>query len=95
VIDGARWKEDVAYFRDRFGDRVIHLHLSAPTEVRKRRFEAREKDVSFEVANSGEVESEVPLLAPSADSTFQNDTDDAEKLMGFLDIALGGAGSAR
>jgi dephospho-CoA kinase len=94
VIDGARWKEDVAYFRDRFGDRVIHLHLSAPTDVRKRRFEAREKDVSFEEADGGEVESEVPLLAPTADNAFQNDSDDPERLSRFLDLALRGAGSA-
>lgn len=94
VIDGARWKEDVAFFQDRFGERVIHLHLEAPADVRKRRFEAREKDVCFEDADRDEVESEVDSLARQADAVFENHLDEPERLLAFIECALRGEDDA-
>jgi dephospho-CoA kinase len=88
VIDGARWKEDVAFFRDRFGERVVHIHLTASLRIRKRRFEDREKDVSFEEADGHEVEREVPQLAEVADAIFDNSADDLSCLQAFLDGVL-------
>ena len=94
VIDGARWLEDVAFFRCSFEDRMVHIHLTAPTTVRKRRFEAREKDISFEEADSDEVESEVPLLGLGADAILENDVDDPERLCAFLLHSLKGEADA-
>src|SRR5437870_9169931 len=54
VIDGARWNEDIDYFRDRFGKRLVHVHLVAEKAVRQKRFEDREKDVTFEEADGHE-----------------------------------------
>lgn len=88
VIDGARWKEDIQYFRDRFGSRVRHLHLTADRDVRKRRFEEREKDVTFEEADGDEVEQEIPQLAGEADAVFDNSADDPRHLQGFLEQQL-------
>lgn len=88
VIDGARWHEDVAFFRDQFGSRVIHIHLTAPNEVRKRRFEARDKNVDFEEADEDEVESEVNALSTAADAVFDNSADDPARLEAFLSSVL-------
>jgi dephospho-CoA kinase len=88
VIDGARWKEDLGYFRDNYGERVLHIHLTASDDVRKRRFERRDKDVSFEEADGDEVEREVPLLADEADVVFDNSIDDISRLSEFLSRLL-------
>ncbi len=94
VIDGARWEEDVAFFKDDFGGRLIHIHLTAPADVRKRRFEEREKDVSFEEADSHEVEQEVSLLDKGATAVFDNSTDDEDRLEAFLGSLLVSSGHA-
>lgn len=88
VIDGLRWKEDVAFFRDRFLERIIHIHLTAQTEIRKERFEQREKDISFEEADQHEVEREVPDLAAGADAAFDNSSNEKAALEAFLLSAL-------
>jgi dephospho-CoA kinase len=72
VVDGLRWKEDVDFFRNRYRG-LIHLHIVAPLELRKCRFEARDKDVPFEEANFHEVEREVPLIGAMADATIPNE----------------------
>lgn len=88
VIDGARWKDDVAFFREKFGQRVIHIHLTASAEVRKRRFDDRGKDVAFEQADLDEVELEAYKLAESADAVFDNSVDDEARLKAFLKSVL-------
>ena len=88
VIDGARWHDDVSFFRKNFGSRLIHIHLVAPDKVRKKRFAAREKDVSFEEADADEVEREVTTLSECADAVFNNDLDDPDKLEAFLTSVL-------
>jgi dephospho-CoA kinase len=95
VIDGARWKEDTAYFSENFGARSVHLHLTASSEVRKKRFEDREKDVSFEDADRHEVEHEVSSLAAEADAVFDNSADDLSRLEAFLNQVLESHARAR
>jgi len=73
VADGLRWIDDVEFFRRRYGPQLLHFHIEAPLEERRRRFEARDKDVSFKEADSHEVEREAPLLAPVADRVIPND----------------------
>lgn len=73
VADGLRWKDDVEFFRRRYGPRLVHFHIEAPLEERGRRFELRDKDVSFEETDSHDVEREAPLLGPLADRIIVND----------------------
>ena len=48
VIDGLRWPEDVACFRERFGSRFVHIHIDAGFEQRALRYAAiRDGDLSF------------------------------------------------
>ena len=95
VIDGARWRDDIAFFREKFGDRVVHIHLTANDEVRKRRFDERDKDVTFEDADSDEVESEARELADVADAIFDNSSDEESELRAFLETVLPGRFHAR
>ena len=88
VIDGLRWKEDVQFFKDRFPTGFVHIHLTAPTEIRKERFERREKDISFEEADGHEVEQGVLELHERADAVFDNSTDDKARLEAFLSRVL-------
>jgi adenylosuccinate synthase len=90
VIDGARWRDDVAFFREKFGERLVHIHLTANTDIRKRRFEERDKDISFEDADHDEVEKEAYELTDGADAVFENSTDDESRLKGFLNAVLPG-----
>jgi dephospho-CoA kinase len=73
VVDGLRWKEDVDFFRERYGAGLVHLHVLASEELRRTRFESRDKDVPFDEANCHEVEQEVPLIGSLADATITNE----------------------
>lgn len=84
VIDGARWHEDISFFRTQFGSDLLHIHLTALADVRKVRFEAREKDVSFEEADADEVELEVKELMRDADMVFDNSADSFSELEAFI-----------
>ena len=88
VIDGARWHEDIAFFREQYGPRVTHIHLTAPIDVRRRRFEGRDKNLSFEEADSDEVEREASTLSQVADAAFDNGADDPALLDAFLDSVV-------
>lgn len=74
VADGLRWREDVGFFRERFGDGLIHFHIVAPLDMRRERYVARDKDVPFDEANDHEVEQEVPLIGSMADATIYNES---------------------
>jgi dephospho-CoA kinase len=73
VADGLRWTEDVAFFRERYGAGVVHLHICASRQLRKERYDKRDKDVPFEEADSHEVEQEVPLVGSMADVVIANE----------------------
>jgi dephospho-CoA kinase len=88
VIDGARWHEDISFFRTQFGSDMLHIHLVASADVRKMRFDAREKDVSFEEADADEVELEVKELNLNADMVFDNSTNDLSKLEEFINFVM-------
>jgi hypothetical protein len=75
VADGLRWREDKEYFQRRYGRRLVHLHVTAPVHLRRYRYNLRGKDVSFDEADTHEVEQEVPLLGTLADATIMNELD--------------------
>lgn len=75
VVDGLRWREDVAFFRERYRLGLVHLHVTAPLQLRRERYERRDKNVLFDEANSHEVEQEVPIVGAMADATIINDLD--------------------
>lgn len=85
IIDGLRWPEDVAFFRERFGTRFTHIHVGAAKDVRAERYRAKsEDDTSFEVADRNPVESGVDNIAALADVRIVND-----RTLGELENTVG------
>ena len=73
AIDGLRFPEDHAYLIEMFGSQFIHIHLIAPTKVRKVRCMRRDgKEFNFEKADSHDVERKVGLLKDMAGYVFEN-----------------------
>lgn len=73
AIDGMRFLEDRAFYVERFGSRFLHLHIEAPTRVRKERYRAEsENGPLFEEADSQDVEREVEPLGKLSAELIEN-----------------------
>jgi dephospho-CoA kinase len=71
VVDGLRFLEDRAFFVERFGSRFLHLHITAPPEVRKIRY-CKGGELSLEEADTQPVEAEVDRLGAVAAVSVDN-----------------------
>jgi predicted nuclease with RNAse H fold/dephospho-CoA kinase len=74
VVDGLRFPEDHAYLAEKFGKCFFHIHVDAPTSLRRERFLSRDNSGNFETAAISDVESRVGDLMPLATETFENDS---------------------
>jgi predicted nuclease with RNAse H fold/dephospho-CoA kinase len=73
VVDGLRFFEDRAFLIERFGTCFLHLHISAPAKLRKKRFGNESADgLSFEDADGRSVEREIDGLGRMAHTTIKN-----------------------
>lgn len=70
VVDGLRWPQDHAFFVERFGDQFLHLHLTAPPEVRAAR--SGVDAGGFAAADAQPVESGIDGLASLATKVIEN-----------------------
>ena len=76
VIDGLRWPEDRAFWVERFGPMFRHVHVSAPSNVRRERYPNDGGSVAeFDAASAHEVERGVRNLGALADLVLENDQD--------------------
>lgn len=83
LIDAARIQEQINAFRNKFPQNVIHIHLTAPNEVKLDRFMNRtNKDVQktqeqkrekYDAYKSDETERNVPALSKDADLVIQTE----------------------
>nr|WP_243852977.1 ribonuclease H-like domain-containing protein [Sphingomonas naasensis] len=73
VIDGLRWTDDVRYFRERFGGRFLHIHITAPEVERRKRYNDAVKGVPFDIAVAHPVEQGIAAAGDLADVTLAND----------------------
>ncbi len=74
VIDGLRWPEDHAFWVERFGPKFLHVHVSAPTNLRRARYPNGGGSIAeFDAVSRHEVESGVPDLEALADVVVEND----------------------
>jgi predicted nuclease with RNAse H fold len=76
VIDGLRFREDHAFWREHAGKGFEHVHIVASERVRRARYEAR--DISSEEfirADRQPVEAEIDLLGEQASTTIVNERD--------------------
>ncbi|WP_158014482.1 AAA family ATPase [Ralstonia solanacearum] len=76
LLDAVRKPRQVQHFRERFGPRVRHIHLSAPEAILERRYKERVKpgDTTYEevVTHPNEIASR--SLGTIADQTFDTST---------------------
>jgi predicted nuclease with RNAse H fold/dephospho-CoA kinase len=79
VVDGLRFPEDHAFFVERYGSTFVHWHITAPDELRGRRYrENDQKAVSFEAADHQPVEAKIDELGGLAAELFCNSSSIAE-----------------
>jgi dephospho-CoA kinase len=84
VVDGLRFPEDRAFFIERFGSRFLHLHLTAPLELRRQRYPKSPEDgPTFAEADSEPVEAQIDKLGELAAMQIENTAtiDELEKLV--------------
>jgi dephospho-CoA kinase len=91
VVDGLRWPEDAEYFRQRFGDRFLHVDIFASNEARRQRalYEGRQSD--FDRAEHHPVEDGVEAVGDLADVMILNDSDIASLEQKVYELLEGGA----
>lgn len=70
VIDGLRWPQDHAYFVERYGNRFVHLHLRAPSDVRATR--SSMGLAAFAATDTQPVEAGIDGLATLATQIVEN-----------------------
>lgn len=76
VIDGLRWPEDHAFWVERFGSTFRHVHVSAPTQLRRARYlSVAGASGEFDDASRHSVESGVRELKALAHLVIENDRD--------------------
>lgn len=72
VVDSARIEEQIEALREAFGNRIIHIHLTAPPETLEKRFKGRKKkrfkeSLSYEDVKKDPTERNVEQLQKTAD----------------------------
>jgi uncharacterized protein YprB with RNaseH-like and TPR domain/predicted nuclease with RNAse H fold/dephospho-CoA kinase len=73
VVDGIRFPEDRAFMIERFGSRFLHLHVQAPTEVRRARFAVDLMEgLSFDEVDAQPVEKEIDQTGRLAEQIIDN-----------------------
>jgi dephospho-CoA kinase len=73
VVDGVRFPADHAFLTEIFGAQFLHLHVVAPTPVRRSRFLLREGDsVDFDSQDHHAVEKETSRLYELAKDVVDN-----------------------
>jgi dephospho-CoA kinase len=74
VVDGLRWPDDVAFFRERFSRAFVHVHLQANDALRAERYSHEPSEgVTFEEADAQIVESGIDGLSRIADVNIVNE----------------------
>jgi uncharacterized protein YprB with RNaseH-like and TPR domain/predicted nuclease with RNAse H fold/dephospho-CoA kinase len=95
VVDGLRFRQDHAFLTERFGARLLHLHVIAGTNLRRERYDREHPgDTSFDQSDIDPVESEVDDLARLAGVTVGNSAtiDDLRTAVGEIVEGLAGKG---
>ena len=85
AIDGIRWPEDHAFWVERYGPAYRHIHLQAPSPLRRERYVADgQSAVEFDAASTHEVEGAVGDLEKLADFVVPNQTsvEDVRRALG-------------
>lgn len=93
LIDAVRTVEQIEHFRERFGDQLFHIHLTAPIGVLRKRYLQRSAELqefaSYDEARLHGTERNIEELASKADRVLEAHKNSAASL---LALAAGGLG---
>lgn len=78
VIDSVRIAPQIEQLRRAFGPRVVHVHLTAPDQARRRRYARRRDSEAFDVVMQNKTESSVETLQEVADIVIDTERNTAE-----------------
>jgi uncharacterized protein YprB with RNaseH-like and TPR domain/predicted nuclease with RNAse H fold/dephospho-CoA kinase len=75
VIDGLRWPDDIAFFREQFGAGFVHIHVDASDETRAARHRESNREFhELEAADGHPVETMIDSLGTVANMRITNNS---------------------
>lgn len=94
LVDAVRTLDQVAHFREHFGKRVFHIHLTAPIGVLRERYLARKPEIrefsSYDEAKQhGATEAKIEELGTVANIVLQTHRADPPSLLAQATAGLG------
>lgn len=94
LVDAVRTLDQVKHFRQKFGDRVVHVHLTAPIGVLRERYLARRAEIrefnSYDEAREhGATESKIETLAEVANVVLETHRSSPRSLLAQATAGLG------
>ncbi|WP_395449654.1 adenylosuccinate synthetase [Aminobacter sp. UC22_36] len=93
LIDAVRTSEQVAHFREALGERVRHIHLTAPIGVLRERYASRPAELkefpTYDDAKLHGTEQNIESLAKGADFVIETDRSDPASLLARATAGLG------
>jgi len=97
VVDSVRIKEQVKSFRDKFGRKIVHIHLEAPEEELKKRFDIRQSsnpksmdaNITFEDTKKSLTEINVKQFRKDADIRIDTNRCNSEQTLARVAAQLG------
>jgi adenylosuccinate synthase len=92
LIDAVRTPRQIEHLRDEFGERFIHIHVTAPTEVVRQRYETRaaaaDQRKNYDEVRADPTESGVWELDAIADRVVENHQCDPASLLSRASVGL-------
>ncbi|MGY4167527.1 adenylosuccinate synthetase [Bradyrhizobium sp. USDA 4529] len=93
LVDSVRTPEQIQYLRDAYGEKFLHIHVTAPYEVIKKRYEARgsvaDTGMQYDEVRADSTESGVWLLDRIADRAVENYRCEPPSLLARAVVGLG------
>jgi AraC-like DNA-binding protein len=93
LVDAVRTERQISHLRETYGTRCVHIHVTAPFEVAKERYQNRgsiaDRGMTYDQVRADPTESEVWALEKIADRVVVNHNQEPESL-----LALAAAGLA-
>jgi adenylosuccinate synthase len=93
LVDAVRTAPQIAYLRETYGERLVHVHVTAPFEVVKKRYEGRgsiaDTGMTYDQVRADPTEAGVWSLDGTADRVVVNHNREPASLLALAVAGLG------
>jgi adenylosuccinate synthase len=93
LVDAVRTAPQIAFLRETYGERLVHVHVTAPLEVIKKRYEERgslaDTGMTYDQVRADPTEAGVWLLNGKADRVVENHNKKPASLLALAAAGLG------